>query len=755
MGIGPVKHARARWGARRRTWTAVVACLLVTLSAGQVLASPSAALASPAARAAAGVARGTAAVQADTSGGTAFPLLVTNLGARTVSAIGPTWNVTLDVGTDPSGVAFAPGGHYAYVVNGGSGTVSVISDADTADPVVSQTLTVGTSATGDGAIAVTPDGKYAYVTSANSDTVSVIDDADTSDPVVSSTTLTVGGEPDAVAVTPDGQYAYVVSRFGAVTVIDGASTADPTVGPTVTVDGNGLSSIAITPDGQYAYVTNSSNDNTSGYNVAVIGGVETSSPAVTAQLTVGEFPSAVAITPDGDYAYVTDFTGDIIIDAGVPDNGGGGITVINGASTADPTVGQTLTAVGGTSGGGSGIAISPDGQDAYMTDSGLSTVSEIVGADTASPAVSDSTWPTGDLPDQIAVAPAPAAVAQLGDSIASGEGTLYDYTYDAATGRWSAPGTPNPGWTGDYPLCHDSPDAYGEIVAKDLGGTAPLSQFACTGASYLNGITQPETELAPNGTSIQDRPAELGPPGGPYNSAFTAAKPDVVLVTFGADDVQFVNVVLSCAITNDTNPGLEGSLVHTGCLPCPAGAGRRHCVPGGDVYQKDFVDELPALNTYYGKVVDAIDDALAPGPPPTIVFTDYMNPFPAHGTCPDTAFLSTGQINFLSDALNTLDNDIQSDVEALEANHPNVGFADIRNVLAGHTWCSSAPWDYGLSIDTTPSALWNLLLYKLTGGREGQPASPAPFHPTPDGQQAIAKVVLAQVQQLSANASSG
>jgi hypothetical protein len=37
--------------------------------------------------------------------------------------------------------------------------------------------------------------------------------------------------------------------------------------------------------------------------------------------------------------------------------------------------------------------------------------------------------------------------------------------------------------------------------------------------------------------------------------------------------------------------------------------------------------------------------------------------------------------------------------------------------------------------------------------KEGQPLNPAPFHPTPEGQQAIAKVVLAEVQQLSDDAS--
>jgi len=68
--MGSVKRALARRGARTRTWLAGVACVLialVTLSAGQALASPRAAA----------------------SGGTANPLLVTNVSSGTVSAI--TW----------------------------------------------------------------------------------------------------------------------------------------------------------------------------------------------------------------------------------------------------------------------------------------------------------------------------------------------------------------------------------------------------------------------------------------------------------------------------------------------------------------------------------------------------------------------------------------------------------------------------------------------------------------------------------------
>jgi YVTN family beta-propeller protein len=390
-----------------RTWLAAVACVLialVTLSAGQALASPSAASASPAARAASAVARDTSAVRAAASGGSANPLLVTNVVSGTVSAIGPTWDVTLSVGAEPWGVAFTPGGQYAYVVNGGSGTVSVISNADTSSAAVSQTLTVGTSPdVGTGAVAITPDGQYGYVTDNNTGTVSVIDDADTSHPVVSSTVLNVGLSPGAIAITPDGQYAYVLGTGGTVTVIDGASTADPTVGPTITVGGNQLASITITPNGQYAYVTNSSNSNYTGYNVAVIGGVETPDPAVSATLTVGDFPSEVAVSPNGQYAYVTDAEA---INSFNPNTGA--ITVIDGASTADPTVGQTLTDIGGGEGGGDGIAVSPDGQYAYLVNIGLETVSPITGIETGSPVESATSWPTGVFPGQIAVAPSSA-----------------------------------------------------------------------------------------------------------------------------------------------------------------------------------------------------------------------------------------------------------------------------------------------------------------------------------------------------------
>jgi len=66
--------------------------------------------------------------------------------------------------------------------------------------------------------------------------------------------------------------------------------------------------------------------------------------------------------------------------------------------------------------------------------------------------------------------PAPAAtrrlsIVQLGDSIASGEGTLYGYRYDMRTRTWTG-GSIDATWPGPYPACHVSPDAYGNTVAQ-------------------------------------------------------------------------------------------------------------------------------------------------------------------------------------------------------------------------------------------------------------------------------------------------
>ena len=308
----------------------------------------------------------------------------------------------------------------------------------------------------------------------------------------------------------------------------------------------------------------------------------------------------------------------------------------------------------------------------------------------------------------------PTSVVQLGDSIASGEGTLYGYTYDSHTQKWTGGNIDAP-WPPPYPLCHTSPDAYGNVVARYFG--ASFHQFACTGATFAAGITAPEYD---DGTLM--RPAEFGNWANQtdLNAEYDAARPDVVLVTFGADDLKFVPIVEAC-IEN----GYE-YYFDIAKLQCTAKN------PGSTIEQ-DFFSFVPTLKQNYATVVKWIEArAKANGvPTPKIVITNYANPLPPTGKkCPDTSWLYPAQVKYLSTLVGKLDQVIATTVAGLH--NSNVGFADISRAYTpqgvSHVWCTSDPWAYGLSI------------YSVTDPSSFK--SQAPFHPTPDGQESIAAHVI-------------
>ena len=116
-------------------------------------------------------------------------------------------------------------------------------------------------------------------------------------------------------------------------------------------------------------------------------------PGGTTTLTVGDDPESVAITPDGQYAYI-------------PYNLDGeeqaGVAVVDGAGSAAPSVSSFHLWIGNRP---TAIAITPDGQYAYVVNSGSSTVSVIDGADTPDPSVSSSALAVGNLPIGIALNP--------------------------------------------------------------------------------------------------------------------------------------------------------------------------------------------------------------------------------------------------------------------------------------------------------------------------------------------------------------
>lgn len=338
---------------------------------------------------------------------------------------------------------------------------------------------------------------------------------------------------------------------------------------------------------------------------------------------------------------------------------------------------------------------------------GLISVLTATAGGALGPPVGASTSPTASGSNR------PERIVQLGDSIASGEGTLYGYKYDTKKREWTG-GNIDVKWPLPHPGCHVS-EAYGRRVASEFH--AAFHQFACTGATFANGITTPATS---EGSTL--RPAEFGnwTTQQHLNAEYDTAHPDLVLVTLGADDAQFVAIVENC-IKNAYKYKFGGT---------------EECVPSnpGSTIQRDFFSFIPTLRQNYQTLITWIDaraKAKAPGaPPPKIVFTTYANPFPSAGTtCPDVSYLYPEQTAYLSSLVDQMNAAIIGSIPTLGST--NVAVADISKAYepggADHRWCTNDPWAYGLSIYSVlhPSSF----------------KSQAPFHPTPQGQQRIAELV--------------
>jgi YVTN family beta-propeller protein len=117
------------------------------------------------------------------------------------------------------------------------------------------------------------------------------------------------------------------------------------------------------------------------------GTVTDTGPTWNLTLKVGNGPAAIAVTPNGQYAYVAN-------------QGSGTVSVISGANGSSASVAATLT-VGGAP---SGVAVTPDGQYAYVANAASDDVSVISAASAGSPAVT-GTIAEGGESDAVAVTP--------------------------------------------------------------------------------------------------------------------------------------------------------------------------------------------------------------------------------------------------------------------------------------------------------------------------------------------------------------
>jgi hypothetical protein len=287
-----------------------------------------------------------------------------------------------------------------------------------------------------------------------------------------------------------------------------------------------------------------------------------------------------------------------------------------------------------------------------------------------------------------------------------------------------------PTWQGPYQDCHQSSDAYSNAVGATHPG-ATVTQLACTGATFDKGIAGPWSDSVPAEFGNWDTRKDL-------NQPYDQARPNVVLVTLGADDVHFVDIVTQCIQYSYTNP-----FSPTQCTAAtPDG-------PNG-IIKQDFTDYLPTLDQHLTTLAGWIEDRakVLGTPAPKIVFTTYPNPLPsnapAKGTnyCPDTWLFYNDQVNYLSSLVQKLDDNLVTTLNtyAKAHNDTNLSVVDLANLYDGHQWCAKNP--PGGPPYVTPRAYGLSIYHHYTDLHNPNPAA---FHPTPEGQKAIAQRVSTQL----------
>jgi YVTN family beta-propeller protein len=284
-------------------------------------------------------------------------------------ALGLSAAVAIPVGLVP---ALSAGAQSAapsvFVTNSKGNSVSVI---DSATNAVTATVHVGSGPLG---AAITPNGHFVYVSNHGSNNVSVINAA--TNTVVA--TVAVGLQPIGTAIAPNGQDVYVANH--GLNNVSEIATATNTVVATVPV-GSGPFPVAINPNGQQVYVAG-----TESHEMSVIA-TATNTVVATVKLPKSD-PHWIAVAPSGQTAYVAN---DIV-------NGASTINVVN---LATDKVTSTFTNGSAAENHFEGMAISNDGTTAYVSDHHICTVSVI---NLATQTVT-ATIPVGDHPESVALSP--------------------------------------------------------------------------------------------------------------------------------------------------------------------------------------------------------------------------------------------------------------------------------------------------------------------------------------------------------------
>jgi YVTN family beta-propeller protein len=222
---------------------------------------------------------------------------------------------SIPVGRFPMGVAVSPDGHWVFVANFLSSTLSVI-DATTDSVVAAPSVNVGMLAMG---VAVNPNSAkpYVYITNWGTNSVTIVRTTDLSTVVLNAQ---VGINPNGVAVAPDGSAVYVALEGDGKLVILDPQTAVVTGSVQV---GSNPTGVAVAPDGRHVYVTNKKSNTLSVVDTNTLGVMN---------VQVGNEPTGVAVSSDGSLVYVSN-------------SNSGSVSVLNALSTP-PSPMSTISLAG-------------------------------------------------------------------------------------------------------------------------------------------------------------------------------------------------------------------------------------------------------------------------------------------------------------------------------------------------------------------------------------------------------------------------
>lgn len=308
------------------------------------------------------------------------------------------------------------------------------------------------------------------------------------------------------------------------------------------------------------------------------------------------------------------------------------------------------------------------------------------------PSSSDNTNGEGLTPQEQATS---GDYVALGDSYSSGEGAddYVDNTNsdDATKEFWND--APIDLWPGEphNNICRRSANAYSATIAEQNDFKGDYIFGACSG-----GITDDYY-----GDNHSENDGE-----GPQRDHITEDT-SLITMSMGGNDFGFGDIVAGCVV-GSTTMGLAGS-----------------CGPDASAATKAGIDaKVDALIKLYQDVeADAPDDA-------RILIVGYPQLFPDNPSGLPLAITNDNQrwINEMGDYAN------QAIQRAITESGTDVEFVDVSNALEGHEVGTDEPWIHDLK-------------FGIDGGWIKPPVSNNSFHPTSDGQNAIAVRVQQQIEE--------